>query len=218
MKNELISAIANLEEDKAIAIVREKLLSGETAFEIVEQCSKGIEAVGKKYSSGGYYLSDLVMSEAILKEIMKIIEPYYFNEEMVADDEKNIDVVIGTIEGDIHDLGKNIVIYLLRSSGYRVYDLGVDVSPEKFLQAIKTTGAAVIGVCVLLTFCIDHVKKLVDLLEESGYRDKVKVVLGGYPVNKQVQEFTGADCFSNNAATALEIFGQISDNLSKKKK
>lgn len=207
MSNDLIDAIANLEEDKAIAIVRKKIEDGETAFDIVEQCRKGVEIVGKRYSEGKYYLSDLIMSEAILKEVMTIIEPHF--PKNGTESYNGIKVIMGTIEGDIHDLGKNIVVYLLRSSGYYVYDLGVDVPPEKFIEAIKQTGAKIVGVCVLLTFCIGSIKKLVDLLAETGLRDEVAVVLGGYPVDEQVKEYTGADFVANDAVRGLEIFDQI---------
>jgi methylmalonyl-CoA mutase cobalamin-binding domain/chain len=212
MSDDLISAMANLEEDKAISIVREKILSGETAFQIVEQCRKGVEIVGKRYSEGSYYLSDLIMSEAILKEVMDIIEPHF--PQNGTDSNNGTKVIMGTIEGDIHDLGKKIVIYLLRSSGYHVYDLGVDVSPEKFIEAIKETGAKIVGVCVLLTFCIGSVKKLVDLLAETGLKDEVAVVVGGYPVDKLVKEYTGADYVSNDGVKALDMFGSISKEIS----
>lgn len=207
MSDDLISAMANLEEEKALALVRNKIEAGETAFEIVEQCRKGVEIVGKRYSEGNYYLSDLIMSEAIFKEVMDITEPHFPKNGV---ETNGVQVIMGTIEGDIHDLGKNIVIYLLRSSGYRVHDLGVDVPPEKFIEAIRETGAKIVGVCVLLTFCIGYVKKLVDMLEEIGLRDDVAVVLGGYPVDEQVKEYTGADRYANDAVNALEIFEQIS--------
>lgn len=210
MKHDLIDAMANLEEDKAIAIVRKKIEDGETAFDIVEQCRKGVEIVGKRYSEGQYYLSDLIMSEAILKEVMDIIEPHFPKNGTESNGTK---VIMGTIEGDIHDLGKNIVIYLLRSSGYRVYDLGVDVPPEKFIEAIKQTGAKIVGVCVLLTFCIGYVKELVDLLIETGLREEVTLVLGGYPVDEQVREYTGVDYVANDAVKGLEIFDRISTSL-----
>jgi len=207
----LINAIANLEEDRAIAIVKKKIEEGETAFDIIEQCRKGVEIVGKRYSQGEYYLSDLIMSEAILKEVVAIVEPHF---PVIETESRNgIKIIMGTIEGDIHDLGKNIVIYLLRSSGYRVYDLGVDVPPERFVEAIKETGAKIVGVCVLLTFCIGYVKKLVDLLEETGLREKVTVVVGGYPVDEQVKEFTGVDYVSNDGVIAMEIFERIAEDL-----
>lgn len=209
MKDDLVYAMANLEEDKAITIVKKKIETGEAAFDIVEQCRKGVEIVGKRYSEGDYYLSDLIMSEAILKEVMEIIEPHFPKN---GTESKGTKVIIGTIEGDIHDLGKNIVTYLLRSSGYCVYDLGVDVPPEKFVEAVKETGAKIVGVCVLLTFCIGYVKKLVDLLEETGLRDQVTIVLGGYPVDEQVKEYTGADYVTNDAVRGLKIIEQIAEN------
>lgn len=214
MSDELIYAMANLEEEKTLAIVREKLQAGEAAFEIVEQCRKGVEIVGQRYSEATYYLSDLIMSEAIFKEVMDVVEPYFPKNSAETNGMK---VIMGTIEGDIHDLGKNIVIYLLRSSGYYVYDLGVDVPPEKFIEAIKETGASIVGVCVLLTYCIGSIKKLVDLLVETGFRDQVKVVLGGYPVNAQVKEYTGADYYANDATRGLKIFEQISEKNQKKR-
>ncbi len=209
MNSDLIDAMANLEEDKAIAIVRKKIEEGETAFDIVEQCRQGVEIVGKRYSEGKYYLSDLIMSEAILKEVMDIIEPHF--PKLGSASNNGTKVIMGTIEGDIHDLGKNIVIYLLRSSGYCVYDLGVNVPPERFVEAIKETGARIVGVCVLLTFCIGYVKKLVDLLEETGLREKVTIVVGGYPVDEQVKEYTGVDYVTNDGVIAMEIFNQIVD-------
>ena len=211
MSNDLIDAMAKLEEDRAIDIVRKKIEDGETAFDIVEQCRKGVEIVGKKYSEGKYYLSDLIMSEAIFKEVMDIIEPHF--PKNGTESHNGTKVIMGTIQGDIHDLGKNIVIYLLRSSGYCVYDLGVDVPPERFVEAIKETGARIVGVCVLLTFCIGYVKELVDLLEETGLREKVTVVVGGYPVDEQVKEFTGVDYVSNDGVIAMEIFERIAEDL-----
>lgn len=213
MKDDLINAMADLDEERALALVKEKLERGETAFEIVEQCRKGVEIVGQRYSEGIYYLSDLIMSEEIFREVMELVEPYFPKEFS----EHGTKVVMGTIEGDIHDLGKNIMVYLLRSVGFRVIDLGVDVAPERFVRAIKETGAAIMGICVLLTFCIGSVKKVVDLLKESGLRNDVVVVIGGYPVNEMVKEYTGADYYANDAAKGLEIFKRLSSLKTSKK-
>lgn len=206
LKDDLIIAMADLDEERALALVKEKLKAGETAFEIVEQCRKGVEIVGQRYSEGIYYLSDLIMSEEIFRGVMEIVEPH-FPQEIT---EHGTKIIMGTIEGDIHDLGKNIVTYLLRSVGFNVIDLGVDVPPERFIKAIKETGASILGICVLLTFCIGSIKKVVDLLKETGLRDDVVVVLGGYPVNQLIKEYTGADYYANDAARGLEIFKQIS--------
>lgn len=205
MINGLIKAIANLEEETTLRLVREKIESGETPLEIVEQCRKGVEIVGKRYSEEIYYLSDLIMSEEIFRGVMEILEPY-FPKNVV---QNEIRLIMGTIEGDIHDLGKNIVINLLRSVGFEVRDLGVDVQPEDFVRCVKETGASIIGISVLLTFSINSVKKVIRLLEEAGLRDKVTVVIGGYPVNERIKEYTGADHYETDAIKAVELFKRI---------
>lgn len=205
MINGLIKAIANLEEETTLSLVREKIKSGETPLEIVEQCRKGVEIVGKRYNEEIYYLSDLIMSEEIFRGVMEILEPYF--PENTA--QKEYKLIMGTIEGDIHDLGKNIVINLLRSVGFEVLDLGVDVQPEDFVESVRETGASVIGISVLLTFSINSVKKVIKLLEEAGLRDKVTVVIGGYPVNERIREYTGADYYETDAVKAVELFKRI---------
>jgi methylmalonyl-CoA mutase cobalamin-binding domain/chain len=205
MINGLIKAIANLEEETTLSMVKEKIESGETPLEIVEQCRKGVEIVGKRYSEEIYYLSDLIMSEEIFRGVMEILEPHFPKNTV----QNEIKLIMGTIEGDIHDLGKNIVINLLRSVGFEVRDLGVDVQPEDFIKCVKETGASVIGISVLLTFSINSVKKVIRLLEEAGLRDEVTVVIGGYPVNERILEYTGADYYETDAVKAVELFKRI---------
>ncbi|MFZ7101111.1 MAG: cobalamin B12-binding domain-containing protein [Peptococcaceae bacterium] len=201
MKDELLAAMANLDEERTLLLAEQAILAGQTPQEIIEICKKGVEIVGKRYSDGQYFLADLIMSEEIFKGVMKIVEPHI----PVNPSANGFSIIIGTIEGDIHDLGKNIMIYLLRSSGYKVYDLGVDVSPERFVQAVNETGAPVLGISVLLSFCVGSIKKVVDLLEEVGLRDQVKIVIGGFPVNQTVKEYTGADFYAKDLTEALEI-------------
>ncbi|MDT3697937.1 MAG: cobalamin-dependent protein [Thermincola sp.] len=209
MRDDLINAMANLEDEKALALVREKIRNGETVLDVVEQCRNGVEIVGQRYHDGIYFLSDLIMSEAIFKEVMEIIEPYFPIKPDGIDEGNAPMIIMGTIEGDIHDLGKNIVIYILRAAGYRVYDLGVNVSAERFIDAIKETGASIVGVCVILNFCLEPIKKLTKLLVETGLRSRVTVVIGGYPVDEHVKDYTGADYYSNDAVNALDIFDKI---------
>ncbi|MCK8817607.1 cobalamin-dependent protein [Natroniella sulfidigena] len=209
MSEELINAIADLEEERVIMLVKQKIKNGETPLEIIEQCRLGVEIVGQRYREESYFLSDLIMSEEILRGVVKIIAPY-FSEKYGAEEE--VQVVIGTIEGDIHDLGKNILIYLLKSVGINVHDLGVDVKPEEFVKAVQETGASILGISVILTFCIGGIKKVVDLLDESGLRDEVKVIIGGYPVNKRVKEYTGADHFEDDPTEAVELIKDIVKN------
>jgi len=201
LDDQLRQAMAELDEDKVLSLVGEKIKLGSSAMEIVECCRQGVEEVGKKYSDGEYFLSDLVMSKQIFSGIMKIVEPYI----PASQCNHRCSIVIGTIEGDIHDLGKDIMIYLLRSYGFKVYDLGIDVPPEKFVQAVNETGTSILGISVLLSFCVGSVKKVVELLEESGLREKVKIIVGGYQANPLVKEFSGADFYADNVAEALKI-------------
>lgn len=203
--NDLIGAIANLDEEKTLRLVKAKVSSGETSLKIIEQCREGVRIVGQRYAEEAYYLSDLIMSEEIMRGVIEILEPYF--PEINSQDGAKI--IIGTVEGDIHDIGKNIVINLLRSVGFQVYDLGVDVPPEAFINAIIETEACIIGISVLLSSSINSVKKIIGLVQKAGLRDKVTIVLGGYPVNERIREYTGADYCENDAVKALELFKHI---------
>ncbi|AFM40234.1 putative cobalamin binding protein [Desulfosporosinus acidiphilus SJ4] len=206
MEDELQIAMAELDEEKTLRLVNERIQAGHSAVDIIESCRRGVEIVGEKYSDSDYFLSDLIMSEEILKEVMRILEPHI---PVKGTNNRFLPIVMGTIEGDIHDLGKNIIIYLLRSSGLEVIDLGVDVTPEKFVQAVSESKAAILGISVLLSFCVGSIKKVVDLLTDAGLRDQVKVVVGGYPVNQEVKEYTGADFYANDVTEALKIYRDI---------
>lgn len=205
MRDELINAIADLEEEKVLALVQQQIKSGVTPLNIVEKCRMGVEIVGKRYSEEMYYLSDLIMSEEILRGVMEILEPYFPQ----SDNRNGTKIVMGTIEGDIHDLGKNIVINLLRSVGFEIYDLGVDVQPEDFVKAVEETGASIVGISVLITFSINSVKKTIKLLEKAGLRNKVTVVIGGYPVNERIRDYTGADYYETDAIQSVYLFKKI---------
>jgi len=205
VNNDFVNSLADLDEEKTLALVHEAVAAGATALEIVDLCRQGVEIVGRRYAEESYFLSDLIMSEEILRGVMQIIEPLFPR----TGSGQGRKVVIGTIDGDIHDLGKNIVVYLLRSHGFQVYDLGVDVPPEAFLAKVRETGATLVGVSVLLTYCVNSIRKVVKLLEEEGLRNRVAVVIGGYPVDDKVLAYTGADCFGRDAVDAVGIFQRI---------
>jgi 5-methyltetrahydrofolate--homocysteine methyltransferase len=202
MSNELTNAVANLEEADALRITREKLDQGQNPLSVLEESRRGMEIVGEGFSSGKYFLPELVYSGEILNEIAKLVKP------MIKQDiqAKHIGkIVIGTVAGDIHDIGKNIVIFMLDVSGFEVYDLGVDVPPWKFVDKIKETGASIVGLGGLLTLAFDAMKQTVDAIAEAGLRDKVKIVIGGCQVDEQVRKFTGADAFGRDAMTGVTI-------------
>ncbi|MEL1135220.1 cobalamin-dependent protein [Desulfitobacterium sp. THU1] len=205
MDDELLNALADLDEEKTIALVHQHLGEGDSPLKVVEICQLGVEIVGQRYCNGEYYLSDLIMSEEILREVMVILEPLITSEIPA----NGMTIILGTIEGDIHDLGKNIIHYMLKSSGFRVIDLGVDVSPEAFVRAVNETKAPILGISVLLSFCISAVKRVVDLLAEAGLRDQVKIIAGGYPVNEIVKDYTGVDYYTNDITNLFDICQKI---------
>jgi methylmalonyl-CoA mutase cobalamin-binding domain/chain len=207
MSDQLIDAVAELEEVKALNIVQDMIDNGYTPLEIVEYCKKGVEIVGERYSNQEYFLSDLIMSEEILKEIMEILEPHFPDKS--DDSPGQVDIVMGTIEGDIHDLGKNIVIYLLKSVGINVLDLGVDVKPEEFLKEINKTKAKLLGISVLLTYSIGSVKKVIELIEEADMREDITIIIGGYPVNSFIKDYTGADYYNTSADEAVDMIRDL---------
>lgn len=215
MEKKLTEAFVNLEEHETLETVRQMLQDGKDALEIIENCRNGIQIIGEKYYYGIYYLSDLIVAGEMFRSIINILEldaPEFSCLDSFAAENKP-KVIIGTIHGDIHNLGKDIMIFVLRSSGFQVYDLGVNVPPEEFVKAIGQTGARVLGVSVLLTFCFNEVKKLVELLKETGLREKVKVIVGGYPVNEAFREYVGADYCGGDAVSSLDVFNKAFTEL-----
>lgn len=205
----LSRAIADLELEKSASLVNEYVNKGVNVVDIIESCRIGVELVGKRYQEGDYYLADLVMSEAIFKELMEIIEPHLAN--IVSHEQNGLapHVLIGTIQGDIHDLGKSIVIYLLRSSGFIVHDLGVDVSIADFVKEAKSSKAPIIGICFLLTYCISTVKELINVLDKEGIRNNAAVVIGGYAADEATRNYVGADYSATTTANVIPLFESI---------
>ena len=204
--SELSVALRDLKEDEVYRLVEEKLKQGTSPLEIIEACNQGMEAVGERFSSNEYFISQLIYSAEILKTVMKKLEPILKSTQSADSRGK---VVIGTVKGDIHDIGKNIVITLLRGSGFDVMDLGVDVPPEKFVTALKESQAKVLGLSALLTTTYPSMKTAVDTLKEAGIRDQVSVIIGGAPCNEQVKVFSGADYYSKDAVAGVNICKEI---------
>ena len=199
---ELVQALRDLNEKRVYELVEEKIAQGEPAIEIVKACNKGMVAVGELFSTGEYFISQLIFSAEILKTLMKRLEPLLQSTEQGASAGK---VVIGTVKGDIHDIGKNIVVTLLRGSGFDVVDLGVDVPSEAFVNALRETGAKVLGLSALLNFTYPEMKNVVEAVAQAGLRDMVKVIIGGTPCNEQVRQYTGADFYAEDAIAGVAI-------------
>jgi methanogenic corrinoid protein MtbC1 len=204
--DELAQSLRDLDEKKVYDLVEERIKKNVPAMEIVQSCNDGMVAIGEFFSTGKYFISQLIFSAEILKAVMKRLEPLLKGAKSGPLAGK---VVIGTVKGDIHDIGKNIVITLLRSSGFEVTDLGVDVPAEKFIAALKETGARVLGMSALLNFTYPEMKYVVEEVAKAGLRDRVKIIIGGTPVNEQVQQFTGADYYAGDAIAGVNICKKI---------
>ena len=204
--NELANALRDLDEKKVYALVDEKINQGVSALDIIDECNEGMVAVGELFSEKKYFISQLIFSAEILKTVMNRLDPLL---EGTSKKDPVGNVVIGTVKGDIHDIGKNIVSTLLRGSGFKVVDLGVDVSTEKFIEAIKESGAKVLGISALLSTTYPEMKNVVNAINEAGLREYVKIIIGGAPVNEQVRQFTGADYYAEDAVIGINLCKEI---------
>jgi methylmalonyl-CoA mutase cobalamin-binding domain/chain len=204
---ELSSALGNLEEKKVYGLVDKMIADGMNPLDIVQECNDGMIRVGELFSEQKYFISQLIYSAEILKQVMKKLDPLL--EGAQASGGASGKVVIGTVKGDIHDIGKNIVITLLKGSGFDVIDLGVDVPAEKFVQALKETGAKALGLSALLNFTYPVMKEVVDAVSKAGLRDRVKIIVGGTPVDEQVREYAGADYYAKDAVAGIKICREI---------
>jgi methylmalonyl-CoA mutase cobalamin-binding domain/chain len=202
----LAEALKELDEQKVYQLVEERLKSGTPPLEIIAECNEGMVGVGERFSSGEYFLSQLIFSAEIFKNVLAMLEPHMPQSGTGGTVGK---VVIGTVKGDIHDIGKNIVVSLLRGAGFDVTDLGVDVPAEKFVAALKETGARVLGLSALLNFTYPEMKNVVEAVTEAGLRDRVTIIIGGAPCNEQVRQFTGADYYAEDAVTGVNICKKV---------
>ncbi len=203
MSEKIAALIAELEEDRTLEEVRRALEQGTDPLTLVEALREGMFVVGERYENKEYFLPDLILSAEVFKEAIAIIEPRLQQTDLGA----RGTVVIGTVQGDIHDIGKNIVATMLRCNGYEVHDLGVDVAPEAFVEKAAGTGAGLVAMSGLLTLAFDAMKATVDALTEAGLRDRLKIVIGGGPVNEKVLEYCGADAYGKDPTDAVRLAG-----------
>jgi methanogenic corrinoid protein MtbC1 len=200
--SELIEAIADLKMDRVPVLIQGKLDAGDDPIHVLAECRQGMDIVGERYKAGKYFLSELIISGEIFKQSMKMIEPRLVSKEGAGDAPA---IVLGTVKGDIHNLGKDIVAVLLKAAGFTVYDLGIDVKPQAFVAKLRETGAVILGMSGLLTPSFDAMKETVDAVTEAGLRDKVKVIIGGGIITEQVRRHCGADAFTTDGQEGVEM-------------
>ena len=196
-----ITALVDLDEKKVLELTKERLETGGPT-KILEDIKKGMDLVGKRFEEGRYFIADLMMAGAILKKLSGITKS------KIKDSEKPrtlAKVVIGTVEGDFHDIGKDIVISVLETSDFEVIDLGVDVPPDKFVEAIKEYHPQIVAMSALLTIVFDSMKKTIEAIEKAGFRDKVKIMIGGGVVDDDVKGYVRADAYRSDPVAALSL-------------
>lgn len=205
MLEKLVDAIAGMREEEAVSLVEELLDQGVEPLEILKQCRTAVEIIGNKYEKGEYFMPELILTGEMLNKISNLAKAK-MTESLEEDDSKYLGkVVLGTVKGDIHDIGKNIVAFMLDTNGFKVYDLGVDVPASKFVEAIKEYKPQIVGMSALLTLAFDKMKDTVKAIEEAGLRDQVKIMIGGAPINEQIREYAGADGWGQDAVEAVSL-------------
>jgi methanogenic corrinoid protein MtbC1 len=197
----LVQKLADLEEQEMSELVQKALDDGTDPGQILDACRRGMILVGERYESGEYFVSDLMMAAEIFRSASEILQPAMAG---VSTEHKG-KIVIGTVAGDIHDIGKDLVVSMLRAGGFEVHDLGVDVPPAKFVEKVKETDAQVVALSGLLTVGFDAMKETVGAVEQAGLRPGVKIMIGGGPVTETVRAYTGADAWGDSAQAAVSL-------------
>lgn len=206
-KEKLVEAIANMRDQEALQLARQMLDAGVDPRVVLEAGHEAMAVVGERYERKEYYLPELVVAGEILKEIAELAKPK-IRGEVTAQAKPRGKVVIGTVEGDIHDIGKDIVAFMLEVNNYQVFDLGVDVPPSKFVEKIREVNPEIVGMSGFLTLAFDQMRLTVEAIKEAGLRDKVKIMIGGAPMDEDAAKYIGADAYGEDAAAAVKLANQ----------
>jgi len=209
MVADLTSAILELDRDAVPVLVREKLAVGQAPSDILEECRKGMTIVGERFAQGEYFLSELIISAELFKQAVAVLDPHLPS---VCAQTRKGKIVLATMRGDIHDLGKNLLVTLLRARGFEVHDLGVNVEPEKLVATVQEIEPDIVGFSSLITASFESTKLAIEELDEMGLRGKLKVMIGGGVTTPQLGDYLGADFQTLDAAAGvaycLEAIGE----------
>jgi 5-methyltetrahydrofolate--homocysteine methyltransferase len=207
--SKLGQALLNLNEKEMLNLINTKLNENENPLSIVEELRIGIQAVGDLFEKGEYFLAELIAAAKFFDKGIKLVEPKLTKP---IDEKTSGKIVIGTVAGDIHDLGKNIVIIILKVHGFEVHDLGVDVPIQTFIEKVKEIKPDIVGVSCLLTTSIEPMKKTIEGLRDLGAKGRSIIMIGGGIVSERVREYVGADYWGANAVQAVSIAKSIMGN------
>lgn len=206
----LTELVIELEVDEIADAVKEALDEGKDAFEILNSLTKGMDEVGRRYEEKEYYLTELVLAGETMKEAFSILKPVL----AVSDkSEEKVKIILATVKGDNHDIGKNILGSLLLGSGFELYDLGMDVDENTIIEKVKETGATIIALSTLLTMTVEHIKIVHESLVAEGLRNKVKLIVGGAPLNMELAKKLGADDFADDAVDGVKHIKRLAGML-----
>jgi 5-methyltetrahydrofolate--homocysteine methyltransferase len=202
MSKKLVNAIADMREEEALKLVRKMVAEGTAPIEILEAAREAMGIVGERYEKGTYFLPELILAGEMLTQITEVIKPELAKLPEVKRQGK---VLIGTVQGDIHDIGKNIVGFMLDVNGFDVRDLGVDVAPEKFVEAVREFRPQVVGLSGFLTLAFDAMKATIEAIRAAGLRDGVKIMVGGGQITEQIRDYAGADAYGRDAMAGVTL-------------
>lgn len=200
MSKELIEAITDMREEDAIKLTTQLLDAGTEPIVILDACREAMGIIGKRFETGECFIPELILAGEMLSQISGVVKPRLQKDGAA---KKTGKVVLGTVQGDIHDIAKDIVGFMLDVNGFEVTDLGVDVSPAKFVEAVQQTGATIVGLSGFLTLAFDPMKFTVQALRDAGLN--VKVMIGGGQIDAQIRDYTGADAYGRDAMAAVAI-------------
>ncbi len=200
--SQITNALITGDTDKVCSLVQDEVTKGTNASDILNTgLIAGMDIVGEKMQSGDMFIPEVLMSAKTMSEAVEILKPLLSEDDMSSAGH----IVIGTVKGDLHDIGKNLVSMMIESSGFEVTDLGVDVAPDAFVKAVQETNATIVALSALLTTTMPMMQQTMDALTESGLRDKVKVIIGGAPVNQDFADKIGADGYAPDAGSASKL-------------
>jgi len=206
-EKQLVEAIAEMREEEAFALAKAMLDRGDNPLRVLELCREAMDIVGKRFEKQEYFLPELVLAGEMLENIGAIAKPLI--QETSGDAPKKLGrVLIGTVHGDLHDIGKNIVTFMLDINGFEVRDIGIDVPVAKFVEEIRDFQPAVVGLSGFLTLAFDSMKDTVQAIEAAGLRNRMKIMIGGGQVDEAVRNYTGADAWGSNAVAAVTLCRQ----------
>ncbi|MBU2453806.1 MAG: corrinoid protein [Proteobacteria bacterium] len=202
----ITAALISGDTEQVCTLVQKEIEKGTQASEILNiGLIAGMDIVGEKMQSGDMFIPEVLMSARSMNEAVAILKPLLTEDEMSTAGH----IVIGTVKGDLHDIGKNLVSMMIESSGFEVTDLGVDVSPDAFVKAVQEKKATIVALSALLTTTMPMMQQTIDALVESGLRDKVKIIVGGAPVNQDFADKIGADGYAPDAGSASKLAKQL---------